>query len=663
MAVTAVKQQKAGSGARKDVLADGETVRFAGKDYRILRIANPLFGDFAEGGLLSGGERRAYLEVIRALLPVVGLTNEICASQTADGHYGAIKWLGTIAENVGEGAVNAGFLRKLRVFHAFTERALSLYDDNSGMKAIPPFTRKELKDAVQSVRDAGSRAQLLSQFDRHAETIFSVEPVPPGMNLYRFRTPADKRAFLESLGPEYASLEEELKCAARELMASPESGTEKYAAAGRKMGRMQAEALRGALKASGARGYDAPDTIVFMSCGADGRLAVKAEKYEDVFASELRGIAACFMRASVLSEKVSPKLSSQLALLSRAAVSGGYADADEASYRITSGDSKLDVGFEWKETYIDGLLGRKGEISFRLTTAALQESGVNAGIRADPRFRALNIVTGDNLLLGGFGWKIPFSGQKLPNGDSPVYKVVIMRNAAERIQGERLKPLREIIAMSPENEEKTLSALIPDVTMHEASHMLGGSDAPHLSSFANAVEECSAESNALVLAEKMAPGHVRGMVFKRAAYGPIWAAIGLSGAHQKAYVYIAGRMMDGGAARTDPETGRLCVDAERAVPIIRQVAAECLLLEKPWQDADAAEALLAPELGKLVPAGRKPGKSELEAAALARAEKMFGDENIGRIAGNLAPALRKLAGKPVALGWYGFSDDPLNKRV
>jgi hypothetical protein len=653
----ALKNGKGAREARGIELENGEKASFNGKEFEVLRLPNPYLSCIRDNPCLSPKEKEAYTKVVEELLPVRALADRIAAGQFASGHMEAIEWLGDAAKAI-PAAGNEKLVGGLRAFHAFTRKHLTLFDDDEGIKSIPPFTMKELRAAIESVPDPGERSRLLEGFEKHAQTVFSVEHVPPGMNLYRFRTPDDRKRFLESLGPEFGEMQSALESAVKEYRAMPDAGTAKISEISRRMGKAEADALRARLEKSAAEGIADPNTIVRMSVTKSGKLLPEAVRYEDEFHKELMGVFACFIQASREARAVSPKLAEQLEAIGEAAITGDYARADDASYRMTGRDSLLDVAFEYQETYIDGVLGKKGEYAFRVSIADSREDKVLETIGMDPRFKSLNIARLNTFIVGGHSSRRAVSGQKLPNADDArIYKTMVFGNVSELIQTKRLEPIAPLMDLHGSDFQLMIASAVPSVGWHEAAHVLGNQHSGHLSSLGNPVEECSAETHSALLAEQMAPEHLRGVILRLAAYGPARITMGVSGAHAKADLCIVGRMMEDGALGFDQQ-GRMRVDAALGLESVKKLAREVEILEGPEKNRGDAEKLLAPELARLAEKGEK---EDLGKAAFMRAEAMFGDDAIARVAKKLEPVSKKLEGEPVPVVFFGYLDDPLQK--
>ncbi|MEW6328823.1 MAG: hypothetical protein AB1468_01770 [Candidatus Micrarchaeota archaeon] len=156
------------------------------------------------------------------------------------------------------------------------------------------------------------------------------------------------------------------------------------------------------------------------------------------------------------------------------------------------------------------------------------------------------------------------------------------------------------------------------------------------------------------MAEEMTPEHMRGLVLRTVALAPIWMMSGLGGAHQKADVYIVGRLMEEGAVWINEEN-KLEVDVEKAVPIIKRIAEECVILERPKAHLKEAKKLLAKELAEV---------GDIEKAAGKRAESMFGKENIDKIAEKLKPVADPIMDEPMDFVYYAYlSGNLMNQKI
>ncbi|MDD5317250.1 MAG: hypothetical protein PHF51_00795 [Candidatus ainarchaeum sp.] len=649
--------------AAASAFADGEKFMFSGKQYELLRIPNPLL-KWLEGDALTPGQKEAYRNVLEALLPVRELTDRIGSRQLSGNAGEAIGWLGEALEAIPKTSANAELVRNLRIYVMFASHGISLSNPRDDVKYVPSFTRKSLRKAIESIGDGPVRSGLLKRFDANAREIFSAEPVFPGANVYRFRTQKDKKRFLRGLGPEYRRLQEELDSKVRESIAFPEAGTKEIARLSLEMMGIQAKALKKQLAGASCERRDDKNTIVFMSYDRNGRMTAETKTYEEEFGPELKEISRCFREAGEKAKPVSGKLSRQLALLSEAVLSGDYSQAEETWLRMSPADSLVDVYFGYPETYFT-FNNRKGEYEFRLGIANPAPDPLLEAVKGDERFGSLAIVKLDDFATGGRAHRMGSIGKKLPSGPSPFYKDIIIANVIHETTMRRHALMPEFVRLpggdlTGEDMKQVFAATVPSVESHEIAHIFGGAGAEHLLGRFNVIEECSAESNGAALAETIGREHRKGLMLCMAARGPFRMLVGLSGAHERTNIYITGRMLEEGAIAMDAGSGKLVVDVDKSVPVLKKIGEECLLLENPEASPENAKALLAPELKELEAKGGPP---DLKAAAYMRAEAMFGDENIGRIAEILEPAADKIRGKPLLFDVADYLDDPFNKRV
>lgn len=639
-------------GAKLDFIDHGEMFHFSGRDRRMLKVPNPIC-KLKESERLTPRQKAAYLKVIEELLPVCRHTNSIAAKQFSDGSLELITWLGKAVENVPE----SGTLKKLKIYHMVVSQNLSQFDVHDGAKYSPGFTKEELKQAISSIKDEGMRSEILSSFDKQVERIFSSEPIPPNANLFRFKTNEDRQTFLQGLGDEYKELQGKLEQAMEEPGARS-----KMARISGQMTRIQEDSMKTQVKASGGERISEQDTVVEMSY-VDGKMKTKAIPYGEVFKPELEAISECFRKASEAANEVSPKLSEQLALLSQAVLSGDYSKADDVTYGMTANDSYLSVGFNHIETYAETVLQVKGVYDFRISIAVDKEEPIFGRIREDSRFKGkLNIGEWDNFVVAGFGFQFTLGGQKLPNeSGKPLYLDTVFTNMTCINRDEREAVTKAVVVL-PNGEDdlqRALDAVDVGVATHEAGHVLG-SLAEHLEGYNNPTEECQATSSGILLTKEIAPEHVRGLMLRTATFGPIYAKVGYAGAHAKADLYITGRLLDGGALRINSRNKMEVVDFDRAVDIAAQIAKECRLLEKPIDNLTETMRFLSEELsGTSKPVDEK----RVLEAARAKAEKMFGDENMERIVKRMEPVKEHIASRPVAFFAFGYLEDPLNRKI
>ncbi len=618
----------------------GDILHFSGKTYKYLVVENPI--DKLKGSQrLTEDQKRAYIDVINAQLPIKKEIDFITAEQLCPGVNKVINWLERALASIPEKG-NEELVRKLQVYYTFVSNTLSLFDQEEGMKFIPGFTQEALKASLSSIKNHIAAAGLRGQFDEIAGLIFKIEPMFPGANLYRFNSDRDKADFLESLGSDYASLQSELETARAQYNTDPTVGVRKIAPISQRMTEIQAQALKAQLsnreKGGGTakEDYEEKNTVVFLSCDK-GVITPKAVAYEEVFKPELARISQCFKEAGELAKKVSEPLSDYLHLLSVAVLSGDYKAAEEMRYRMTSQDSYLDIQLERNETYIDGVLGKKGEYNLRLSICDETPDPIIEKIRDDKeRFGKLNMEGWLVLMAAGRSTRRAVSGNKLPNEEGePIYKDVLLNNVSQLIQPERLKLAQKILVLEDGDLELILAAKQAQIRFHEASHSFGTSVTPHLHNNSNPVEECQAQTGSLILSGEMSPEHIRGIVLGLVAYAPIWMTIGLGGAHQKADILIISRLFGEGeeAIVQTTDDNRLLVDVEKAVPVIKRINQELLELEKP------------------------PEGTPLE-TAYTKAEGMFGRGNINRIADILKPVADKIMAEPVPFVVFRRRQEP-----
>ncbi|MFH1447600.1 MAG: hypothetical protein ABIG39_01945, partial [Candidatus Micrarchaeota archaeon] len=278
-------------------------------------------------------------------------------------------------------------------------------------------------------------------------------------------------------------------------------------------------------------------------------------------------------------------------------------------------------------------------------------------IRDDDKFRTLNMERKHAFIVGGFQQYFRLSGQKLPNEPGQqLYRDVVFTNVSMMIQRERLKLAQDVLELRNGDMDLIMDAATVAVDLHEAGHVFGTSISPHLKPHNNATEECQAEGCVAQLGEEKTPDKLRGLMLRAAAYGPIWMMVGLKGAHKKADLYIVGRLMEQGAI-TINDNNKLVVDAEKAVPVVKQIAKECRLLERPLDDLPGAIKLLGKELSG--PMDRAVGEEDVLSAAKKRAESMFGDDNINSIAAKLKPVADRIMGKPIPFAVFDYQGNPL----
>ncbi len=659
---------------RVNFFGDGELVRFGGDDVKIFKVPNPM-AQLEKSERLTSAQKAVYSQVIEALLPIREYTNQIASKQSSESALGLIEWLGKVVDAVPETRNNERVLRQLRVYNMFISQNLMEFDMHKSAKYVPAFTKDELMELVKSIKDDGKRSELLASFDTHSKTLFSAEPMPPGANLFRFKTEADRQYFFDTLSVDIerggekihvsaedykqmkAELEEAVRKFGEESSESENAKMKRISKISREMKQIVEVGMKTQVEAAKGEHDSDLNTIVYMHY-VDGKMKTETVTYEKAFEPELKAISECFSKASELAKEVSPKLSEQLALLSEATLSGDYTKAHEARYRITPNDSYISVGFDYQETYAETVLQRKGMVDFRISIIDENEHPVLQKVREDPRFKdILNIGQFHNFVVAGFNSQFTLGGQKLPNEDGqPIYLDVVFSNITELSQEERRVKAYEILVLPNKDEDmkKMLEGVLVQIILHETGHMLGLT-AEHLFSNRNATEECQASASAVQLAKELAQEYVEGVVLRTVTLGPLSVKVGIGGPHAKADIYTTGRMIAEGALRISEDNKLEVLDYDKAVRVAAQIARECRILERPEAHLEEARVLLMPELNET--------GGDLKAAASKRAERMFGNDNVSQLAETLKPVAENIAKRPVGIVVFGYLDNPMVNKI